>query len=152
VCADTQVCVDGLCGVQTGTPCGPSPFGNGDGCPEDQMCLTQALVDGTLIDDRQCYALPACSPELSCAVGSRGALCSAGIMADKAAICMPGICLGSEHCPTGFGCARASDGDIVGRCTDGATGSLCKTTADCDDASCTTPTPGLLGHCGAGEP
>ena len=149
-CADTQVCVDGLCGVQTGMGCGPNPFGEGDGCPEEQICLAQARVDGTVIDTRQCYALPACSPELTCPIGSSGAVCSAGIMADKDALCLPGLCLGPEHCPEGFGCVRASDAETFGRCTDGSGGSLCKTTSDCKAGTCITETPGLLGRCGEG--
>jgi hypothetical protein len=148
-CTDTQVCVDGLCGVQTGAACGPNPFGTGDGCPDDQICLTQAGVDGTIIDTRQCYALPGCSPQHTCPIGPSGAVCSAGIMADKLALCLPGLCLGPEHCPDGFvGCVRASATDTFGHCTDGAAGSLCKTTADCGTGTCTTDMPGLLGRCG----
>jgi hypothetical protein len=147
-CATTQSCVNGMCGTQTGTPCGPSPFDpTADGCPSDAMCLEQIHVDGVLVDARQCYTLPACRPDLTCPVGVAGAVCSAGVMPDKDPFCIPGLCLGPEHCPEAFHCVRRATNDPLGRCGDGSTGSLCATPADCVGGSCVILTPGLLGTC-----
>jgi hypothetical protein len=83
---------------------------------------------------------------MKCAVGSSGALCTAGIFSDKDAFCVPGMCLGVEHCPAGFACVYASQSE-TGACSDGAPGSLCATTADCAGSACVIETPGLLGVC-----
>jgi hypothetical protein len=146
-CAETQVCAEGVCAMQTGAACGAGPFNPQDGCPPDQVCMEQMNVDGTLIEAKQCYALPPCGPDLACSVGTRGALCSATIMTDKAALCLPGICLGSEHCPTSSACVRNAPSDLYGRCTDGTDGSLCASTADCTSSTCVIETPGMLGVC-----
>lgn len=146
-CTDTQACVNGMCGTQTGTPCGASPFSEADGCPDDQLCLGQVFVNGTMVEQNQCYTFPSCGPDLTCPVGSRGALCTLGVFPDKDAFCVPGMCLGVEHCPESFACVRPNTMTLTGACSDGAIGSLCATTADCNASSCVIEVPGLLGTC-----
>ncbi len=146
-CADTQSCVNGLCGTQTGTPCGPNPFSDADGCPADEICLDQVSVDGFLVSAKQCYTFPACSPDYTCPVGVGGAICSFGVFPDKQAFCLPGMCLGDENCPAAFHCVRKGAGEAAGHCTDGAQGSLCLNTSDCAGSPCVIATPGQLGTC-----
>jgi hypothetical protein len=62
-------------------------------------------------------------------------------------VCLAGLCLGAEHCPSSFACVRSAATDLFGHCTDGAPGQLCATTADCATSTCLIETAGLLGIC-----
>lgn len=146
-CSDAQVCIEGLCGTQTGMACGANPFSPADGCPADHACLSQVHVDGFLVEEAQCYGLPSCAPGATCPVGSMGARCSEGVIDGKDPMCLPSSCLSSSDCPGSFSCVRRAMTDAFGRCSDGAVGSLCATTADCVGSSCVTVTAGLLGVC-----
>lgn len=146
-CANTQACLDGLCGTQLNQPCGPSPFTMADGCPPNAVCLSQVGVDGTIVDISQCYTFPSCGADGACPVGEHGALCTAGLIGDKDPVCLPGACLGKENCPNDAQCVRLASSLVYGRCTSGAANSLCATGADCASSMCVIQTPGLYGTC-----
>lgn len=149
-CTDTQVCLEGLCGTQTGQPCAINPFTLNDGCPPDQLCLDQIRVDGTYVEAKQCYTVPPCGPDNTCAVGSQGATCSFGLVEEKHPLCIPGGCLSSLDCPADFACLRRSTTDAYGHCSDGSAGSVCMTTADCQAGTCLIEQAGFFGTCQGG--
>jgi hypothetical protein len=147
-CAPTQVCVEGLCGtVPTGMSCGPSPFG-GDGCMDNELCLSNVVVDGTLQANPVCYVLPPCSAGHPCTPGGNGALCSAGFITGKDDMCIPGGCATDQDCPASWKCIPGAMMAAYGQCTNGASGQPCGKTADCNAGlQCYTPVLDQLGTC-----
>jgi hypothetical protein len=133
-CNADQVCASGLCSAPPPTSfCGTNPFATDDGCGTDAICLPGIEVDGTVDADRRCYALPPCPENGDCPTGTHGALCNDGYFADKARFCMPGLCLtAAADCPSGWHCIMRNSAPLIGYCSDGSVGSLCRDVGDCN--------------------
>lgn len=111
-CAATQPCVGGLCVLVLATrDCVPASDGT-DGCGADAACALDADLSGY-----RCLGAPGCPVEGRCPVGSRGAACNDGLLAEKARICLPGRCQSQDDCPAAYLCRFLAPADPLGFCT-----------------------------------
>jgi hypothetical protein len=146
-CAETQFCASGICGTQSASACLHNPFDPRDGCGEDAVCMGSLFVDGMPIDVEACYTFPPCPPDYACPVGEWGSVCSFGVVEDKLPMCVPGMCIGDENCPSSFRCVKPETGQVHGFCSDGRSGGSCLVGSDCQGGICEAPAPGYLGKC-----
>jgi hypothetical protein len=146
-CAETQFCASGMCATQAAAACQHSPFDPKDGCGDAAVCMATLFVDGMPVDIESCYTFPPCAPDYSCPVGEWGAVCSFGVLHDKQAMCVPGMCLGDENCPDAFRCIKPPGGQVYGFCGDGRSGGTCAAGTDCTAGICDAPAVGYLGRC-----
>lgn len=141
-CAEGQECVNGFCSAgPTDEVCMQMPNGE-DGCAKDSLCIAEP-------DDQEsykCYPFPACPEDGQCPIGTEGAVCNDGILPSKSRICLIGLCLAADDCPSEWKCVQF-DGEPVGLCSSGAFGYPCNGDADCLSGSCNTPFPGQPGFC-----
>ena len=142
-CASTQVCKNKTCVVkpaENAPACAWKPDMT-DGCSELEVCIEEMDEAGNDLPG-ECYAMPACGEDGSCPTDMGGATCnvktdSKKIIPSKSRICLMGLCLSKDDCPSEWDCQKVQ-GDI-GVCFPGGFGDGgCETDDDCDAGeSCT---------------
>jgi len=132
-CEGSQVCKVGACVVETpeSPGCGWKPDMT-DGCSSVEVCLDEKEEGG----GGTCYAMPACGEDGSCPTDVSGGVCNvkdggAKIIPSKGHICLMGVCLGNDDCPTNMECMKAF-GDLGGCVPEGMMEG-CLEDEDCED-------------------
>lgn len=81
-------------------------------------------------------------------MGGAGALCSAGLIMGKNAMCIPGGCATDANCKAAWRCIPGSAMTGYGECTNGASGEPCAKTSDCKAGlQCHVPIVNQPGTC-----
>lgn len=135
-CAVTQTCVNQVC-VALGESCDLYDFL--DGCASNAVCVDD--YDGN--DRGVCREMPACAADQTCPIGIGGAVCNTGYHPYKDAICLIGMCVTVEHCPTNWMCIHFAD-SVLGECSNGVFSSPCTEPGHCLSGTC-IPLPGTGG-------
>lgn len=143
--------------------CTPGAFAN-DTCGGRSICMPDG--DGST---GKCVEAEACSADEPCSIGTRGAVCSDGIVEREQAVCLVGMCRTAADCPSGMACgsglldvglckvpgAADAECEVVGDCTEGLTcqppyrgapNTVCLDPTPPDDGTCRYDV-----HCAADE-
>jgi|GEM_PF-1306125 len=133
-CDDGLACVDGLCVVAGATSCAVDAD-----CDRWEVCARTSSTDAV------CVAPPACDRSAACGDSVLGAVCNAGLVDDKARMCLLGWCRGDVDCGDSARCLQQPDG--LGRCTRHRPLDWCLSDADCDGGCERGATDDVFGRC-----
>ncbi len=152
-CAVTQECKKGACLAPV--PAAEQPDADckwqsdmTDGCEATHLCVEKYDDSMENVISSECSGVPACGDDGTCPVDLGGGVCNlkadgTKVVPTKSAICLMGMCLGADDCPSGMECLNPLGG--LGACIpkmDIPAG--CESDDDCDGGLvCNT----MIGQC-----
>jgi hypothetical protein len=149
-CPAPQICPAGLCtslevlGDGGRGSCILGQFN--DGCSADAICVSGVTASPS------CLALPACSQDGGCPVGSNGATCNTRsdggrLFPGKQRVCLVFVCDGTADCPVTAPHCVNGNGPLQAFCSRGIKGDFCLKATDCNNNSCGGADGSVLGTC-----